>query len=144
MAASPNLAALSAQSPRISPSSPDIPRISLAGTSSTGNKWNTTKFSIWTALLNPLNSRGSLFFSQFCLTLSGQKQRAGVCLLHSPCQKVGWSFKSRSILITIHFMSNNTPTQSQMCSGFRVWDLCPLCDFIKQLAELMESPQIGR
>lgn len=37
------------------PSSPDVTRISLARTLSTGNKWNTTKFSIWTALLSPLN-----------------------------------------------------------------------------------------
>ena len=47
--------ALPAPSPRISPSSPDVTRISLAGTLSTGNKWNSTKFSIWTALVRPLN-----------------------------------------------------------------------------------------
>lgn len=42
------------------PSSPDVTQISLARTLSTGNKWNTTKFSIWTAFLSPLN-RPALF-----------------------------------------------------------------------------------
>lgn len=37
------------------PSSPDVTQISLARTSSTRNKWTTTKFGIWTALLSPLN-----------------------------------------------------------------------------------------
>lgn len=36
-------------------SSPDVTQISLARTLSTGNKWNTTKFNIWTELLSPLN-----------------------------------------------------------------------------------------
>lgn len=55
VAAGPILAARLVPSPRISPGSPDVTQVSLARTLSTGNKWNTTKFSIWTALASPLN-----------------------------------------------------------------------------------------